>query len=39
VAAVLAAVLHHPEIAEMVFEVGSGDVPVEEAVASVGSRG
>jgi nucleoside-diphosphate-sugar epimerase len=36
VAAVLAAVLHHPEITKLVFEVASGDVPVEEAVASVG---
>jgi hypothetical protein len=37
VAAVLAAVLRHPETAKLVFEVASGDVPVEEAVASVGS--
>jgi uncharacterized protein YbjT (DUF2867 family) len=37
VAAVLAAVLHHPETAKLVFEVGPGDVPAEEAVASVGS--
>jgi hypothetical protein len=37
VAAVLAAVLHRPETAQLVFEVASGDVPIEEAVASVGS--
>jgi uncharacterized protein YbjT (DUF2867 family) len=37
VAAVLATVLHHPETAKVVFEVASGDVPIEEAVASVGS--
>jgi len=38
VAAVLAATLHHPETAKRTFEVAPGDVPVEEAVASVGSR-
>ena len=37
VAAVLAAVLHRPETAKLVFEVASGDVPIEEAVASAGS--
>jgi len=38
VAAVLAAVLYRPETAKLVFEVASGVVPIEEAVASVGSR-
>jgi uncharacterized protein YbjT (DUF2867 family) len=37
VAAVLAATLHHPETTKRLFEVAPGDVPVEEAVASVGS--
>jgi uncharacterized protein YbjT (DUF2867 family) len=37
VAAVLAAVLHHRETAKLVFEVASGNVPIEEAVASLGS--
>jgi uncharacterized protein YbjT (DUF2867 family) len=37
VSAVLAVVLHHPETAKLIFEVASGDVPIEEAVASVRS--
>jgi nucleoside-diphosphate-sugar epimerase len=37
VAAVLAAVLHRPETGKLVFEVASGDVPIEEALASAGS--
>jgi uncharacterized protein YbjT (DUF2867 family) len=37
VAAVLAAVLHEPRVANVVFEVVSGDVPVEEAVAALAS--
>ena len=37
VAAVLAAVLHRPETAKLVFEVAVGDVPIEEAVASLNS--
>jgi uncharacterized protein YbjT (DUF2867 family) len=35
VAAVLAAVLHEPRTAGLTFELVSGDVPVEEAVASL----
>jgi uncharacterized protein YbjT (DUF2867 family) len=38
VAAVLAATLHHPETARRLFEVAPGDLPIEEAVASVGSH-
>jgi uncharacterized protein YbjT (DUF2867 family) len=38
VAAVLAAVLHHGQAANLVFEVASGDVPIDEAVALLGSR-
>jgi uncharacterized protein YbjT (DUF2867 family) len=34
VAAVLAAVLHEPGVADVIFELVSGDVPVEEAVAA-----
>jgi len=37
VAAVLASTLHHRETVRRTFEVAPGDVPVEEAVASVGS--
>jgi nucleoside-diphosphate-sugar epimerase len=35
VAAVLAAVLHEPRVADVVFELVGGDVPVEEAVAAL----
>jgi nucleoside-diphosphate-sugar epimerase len=39
VAAVLAAVLHTPGTEEKTFEVASGDVPIEEAVASIAETG
>lgn len=40
VAAVLAAVLHTPDTVRLTFEVASGDVPVEQAVAALaGSSG
>lgn len=38
VAGVLAAVLHHPETAGLVFEVASGYDPIEEAVAAITGR-
>jgi uncharacterized protein YbjT (DUF2867 family) len=39
VAAVLAAVLHEPRVSRVVFELVAGDVPIEEAVASLAGRG
>jgi uncharacterized protein YbjT (DUF2867 family) len=38
VAAVLAAAVHHPETAGLVFEVAPGDDPIEEALAAITGR-
>jgi nucleoside-diphosphate-sugar epimerase len=38
VAAVLAAVLHHPETGGLVFAVAAGDTPIEEALAAMTGR-